>query len=31
MDYDLDVAEDEVGERLNKEVPVLASEDQKWR
>jgi hypothetical protein len=23
MDYDLDVAEDEVGEKLNKEVVVL--------
>jgi hypothetical protein len=26
MDYDLDVAEDEVGEQLNKEVVVLVSE-----
>lgn len=26
MDYDLDVAEDEVGEKLNKEVVVLVSE-----
>lgn len=26
MDYDLDVAEDEVGERLNKEVVVLGSD-----
>jgi antitoxin HigA-1 len=26
MDYDLDVAEDEVGEQLNKEVIVLVSE-----
>jgi addiction module HigA family antidote len=26
MDYDLDIAEDEVGERLKKEVAVLVSE-----
>ena len=29
MDYDLDVAEDEVGEQLNKEVVVLVSERSK--
>ena len=29
MDYDLDVAEDEVGEQLNKEVVVLVSESSK--
>ncbi|MGF1541011.1 MAG: addiction module antidote protein, HigA family, partial [Pleurocapsa sp.] len=26
MDYDLDVAEDKIGEQLNKEVVVLVSE-----
>lgn len=29
MDYDLDVAEDEVGEQLNKEVVALVSESSK--
>lgn len=28
MDYDLDVVEDEIGERLNKEVAVLTSKQE---